>query len=68
MPYPSTTIAWRGKLADAVTKVHQHHDPRQDVTGRIACPHCGSPLPFTIQKDGHSRGSCVAGCGIRWCH
>jgi len=68
MPYNSTTIAWRGKVADAVNQVHQHLDRTRDVSGRINCPHCSSPLQFTIQRDGHSRGQCAsAGC-IRWCH
>lgn len=68
MRFESTSIAWRGKVAEAINRVHQQHDPKRDVSGRITCPHCKSPLPFTIQKDGHSRGTCLAGCGIRWCH
>jgi hypothetical protein len=67
MAYTSPTIAWRGKVAAAVDQVHQRRDAAKDVSGRITCPHCRSPLQFTIQRDGHSRGQCVGGCGIRWC-
>lgn len=68
MSHSGTSLAWRGKVAEAVGQVHQRHDRAKDVTGRIACPHCRSPLQFTIQRDGHSRGQCLsAGC-IRWCH
>lgn len=66
MAYTSPSIAWRGKVAEAVNQVHQRRDVAKDVSGRITCPHCRSPLQFTIQRDGHSRGQCLsAGC-IRW--
>lgn len=68
MHYTSTSIAWRGKVADAVNQVQQRRDPERDVTGRIACPHCRSPLLFTIQRDGRSRGQCAASDCIRWSH
>jgi hypothetical protein len=68
MHTPSTSIHFRGKLARAIEQVHQHQDKHRDVSGRIDCPHCRSPLSFVIQKDGHSRGQCAsAGC-IRWSH
>lgn len=66
--FNSPTIAWRGKLADAVNQVQQRRDPDRDVSGRISCPHCRSPLQFTIQRDGHSRGQCLSGGCVRWCH
>lgn len=67
MTYSSPTIAWRGKLADAVHQVQQRRDPQRDVTGRITCPACRASLQFTVQANGLSRGQCTAGCGMRWC-
>lgn len=66
MAYISTSIAWRGKVAEAVNQVHQHHNPQRDVSGRITCPHCRAPLQFTVQRDGHSRGQCASRDCIRW--
>lgn len=68
MSYVSTSIAWRGKVADAINEVHQRLDRNTDVSGRITCPACRSPLNFTIQRDGHSRGQCASSGCIRWAH
>ena len=62
----SPTIAWRGKLAQAVHQAHQHRDPEREVSGRIRCPACGSPINFTVQRDGRSRGQCSAAGCMRW--
>lgn len=66
MQYTSPTIAWRGKLAQAVNKAHQQRIPTQEVRGTFECPHCRSPLHFVAQANGNTRGQCSSGCGIRW--
>lgn len=60
------SIAFRGKLAQAMNQAYQQRQAGQDYSGRMRCPHCGSTLPFTVLSNGLSRGSCSAGCGIRW--
>lgn len=60
------TIAWRGKVARAMDQVQQHRQPGQEVSGRIPCPHCGSPLRFTVLASGQSRGRCAAAGCISW--
>lgn len=68
MSRTSTNIEWRREVAEAVTKVHRHHDADRDVSGQIECPHCRSPLIFTIEASGRSRGKCLAAACIRWAH
>jgi hypothetical protein len=66
------TIRERGQLArdqnEAFLDVQRRRDSAQDVSGRLKCPHCGAPLQFTIQRDGHSRGRCARPRCIDWCH
>lgn len=66
MSYVSTSLRWRGKVAEAVSQVHQHLDRDRDVSGRIPCPACGSGLTFTIQPNGRQRGHCASSGCMRW--
>lgn len=65
MAYTSTTIAWRGKLANLVAQVQQQKPTQGERTGTVRC-FCGAPFHFTIESDGRSRGHCAAACGARW--
>lgn len=67
MTYQSTTIAWRGKLANLVAQVQQQRPQHGERAGTLRCI-CGATLHFHIQSNGISRGHCSAGCGARWCH
>jgi hypothetical protein len=64
--YVSTSLRWRGKVAEAVNQAHQRRHADQDVTGTFPCPHCGSPLRFTTMMNGLTRGQCVSTGCIRW--
>jgi hypothetical protein len=67
MPYTSTTIAWRGKVAEAVNQVYKQRRANEERAGTITCPHCRSPLHFRVQPDGRSSGRCAAGSTcIHW--
>lgn len=61
-----TRAPWRAKLPEAMTQVQQHHVAGREITGRIPCPHCTTPLQFTVDARGRSRGHCLAASCMRW--
>lgn len=66
MRHEVPTIAFRGKIAQAMAKAYEERQAEGEHRGTMKCTHCGSSLSFAVAPDGRSRGHCSASCGIRW--